>query len=85
MRSVLMKERATADNRAYLATVLRTSAKIPLRGTSDTLDILNHGRNVLGTKKILLILLISYRLAEHHIMLVKYGAWRGQNHDEETK
>jgi len=28
---------ATADNRAYLATVLRTSAQIPLRGTSDTL------------------------------------------------
>ena len=29
---------ATADNRAYLATVLRTSAQIPLRGTSDTLE-----------------------------------------------
>jgi len=28
--------KGTAYNRAYLATVLRTSAKIPLRGTSDT-------------------------------------------------
>jgi len=28
--------KGTAYNRAYLATVLRTSAKIPLRETSDT-------------------------------------------------
>jgi hypothetical protein len=33
---------ATADNRAYLATVLRTSAQIPLRGTSDTLETLTN-------------------------------------------
>ncbi|OEU64402.1 MAG: hypothetical protein BBJ57_07185 [Desulfobacterales bacterium PC51MH44] len=30
----------TAYNRAYLATVLRTSAQIPLRGISDTLKTL---------------------------------------------
>jgi len=31
---------ATSPNRAYLASVLRTSAQIPLRGTSDTLGTL---------------------------------------------
>jgi len=31
----------TAYNRAYLAKVLRTSAQIPLRGTSDTLGTLS--------------------------------------------
>jgi hypothetical protein len=29
--------RRTSDNKVYLATVLRTSAQIPRRGTSDTL------------------------------------------------
>ena len=30
-----MSNEGTAYNRAYLASVLRTSAQIPLRGTSD--------------------------------------------------
>jgi hypothetical protein len=34
------KDKATADNRAYLATVLHTFAQIPLRGTSDMLGTL---------------------------------------------
>ena len=34
---VLASPSARSYNRAYLATVLRTSAQIPLRGTSDTL------------------------------------------------
>lgn len=33
---------ATAYNRAYLASVLRTFAQIPLRGTSDTLVTLSE-------------------------------------------
>ena len=33
---------AASPNRAYLATVLRTSAKILLRGTSDTLERLSE-------------------------------------------
>ena len=37
----------TAYNRAYLATVLRTSAQIPLRGTSDTLVPLDEMRSPL--------------------------------------
>jgi len=32
----------TAYNRAYLASVLRTSAQIPLWGTSDTLETLSE-------------------------------------------
>ena len=36
-------------NTAYLATVLRTSAQIPLRGTSDTLRTLSDIRR-LGSK-----------------------------------
>jgi hypothetical protein len=35
-----MRVMATADNRAYLASVLRTSAQILLRRTSDTLGTL---------------------------------------------
>lgn len=31
----------TSPNRAYLASVLRTSAQIPLQGTSDTLGTLS--------------------------------------------
>jgi hypothetical protein len=35
----------TAYNRAYLATVLRTFAQIPHRGTSDTLGMLSEIEN----------------------------------------
>jgi hypothetical protein len=33
---------ATSDNRSYLASCLRHSAQIPLRGTSDTLGTLGE-------------------------------------------
>ena len=32
----------TSDNRAYMASLLRTSAQIPPRGTSDTLVTLSE-------------------------------------------
>ena len=34
--------KATADNRVYLAPCLRHSSQIPLRGTSDTLGMLDY-------------------------------------------
>jgi len=37
-----MSNEGTAYNRAYLASVLRTYAQIPLRGTSDTLGTLDE-------------------------------------------
>ena len=41
---IMNKEKATADNRAYLASA-DASAKIPLRGTSDTIGTLYDIRN----------------------------------------
>jgi hypothetical protein len=40
----MMKKRSLqiSDNRAYLASVLRTFVQIPLRGTSDTLGTLGE-------------------------------------------
>jgi len=45
--------KGTAYNRAYLATVLRTSAKIPLRGTSDTPGALSEIHSAPLKKKII--------------------------------
>jgi hypothetical protein len=42
MEKILGNIKATADNRAYLATVLRTFAQILLRRTSDTLRTLDE-------------------------------------------
>jgi len=51
----LKNSSATSTNRAYLAAVLRTFAKIPLRGTSDTLGTLYDIclRTQKGRKKLL--------------------------------
>ena len=42
IKSLTFERGVTADNRAYLATVLCTYAQIPLRGTSGTLVTLSE-------------------------------------------
>ena len=51
MEGSIALNRTTSYNRAYLATVLRTSAQIPLRWTSDTLEALSEMLCIRKTKR----------------------------------